>query len=172
MNRVLGKIFGGGREKVRWGLGKRVYWLAARFVLLTKYFSCGKVEQESNVYWTVHHCNKNERPTWCHLLFYFTSYVLNMFLTLIYPSSGACDCVVELPHRSSSSQFVVCWRFGAAGFGWCSFCRLKHNFHMTRSLASELLIWKHLGSQNVHTALWKLHSILGPEDDQLIGRNM
>ena len=29
---------------------------------------------------------KNERPTWCHLLFYSTSYVLNMFRTLIYPS--------------------------------------------------------------------------------------
>ena len=63
---------------------------------------------------------KNERPTWCHLLFYFTSYVLNMFRTLTYPSSGACDCVVELPHRSSCSQFVVCWRFGAAGF-WVVF---------------------------------------------------
>ena len=47
-----------------------------------------------------------------------------MFRTLIYPSSGACDCVVELPHWSSCSQFVVCWRFGAASFGWCSFCRL------------------------------------------------
>ena len=46
---------------------------------------------------------KNERPTWCHLLFYVTSYVLNMFRTLIYPSSGACDCVVELPRRSSCS---------------------------------------------------------------------
>ena len=42
--------------------------------------------------------------------------MLNKFRTLIYPSSGACDCVVELPHRSSCSQFVVCWRFGAAGF--------------------------------------------------------
>ena len=41
---------------------------------------------------------------------------LNMFRTLIYPSSGVCDCVDELPHRSSCSQFVVCWRFGAAGF--------------------------------------------------------
>ena len=48
-----------------------------------------------------------------------------MFRTLIYPSSGACDCVAELPHRSFCSQFVVCWSFGAAGFGWCSFCRLK-----------------------------------------------
>ena len=55
----------------------------------------------------------NERPTWCHLLFYFTYYVLNMFRTSIYPSSGACDCVNELPHRSSCSQFVVRWRF------WC-----------------------------------------------------
>ena len=64
-------------------------------------------------------------PTWCHLLFYFTSYVLNMFRTLIYPSSGACDSVVELPHRSPCSQFVVCWRFAAAGFGWRSFCRLQ-----------------------------------------------
>ena len=68
---------------------------------------------------------KNERPTWCHLLFYFTSYVLSMFRTLIYPSSGACDCVDELPHRSSCSQFAVCWRFGAAGLRWCSFCRLQ-----------------------------------------------
>ena len=73
---------------------------------------------------------KNERPTWCHLLFYFTSYVLNMFRTLIYPSSGACYSVVELPHWSSCSQFFVCWRFGAAGFGWCSFCRLKHSFSL------------------------------------------
>ena len=45
----------------------------------------------------------NERPTWCHLLFYFTYYVLNIFRTLIYPSSGACDCVDELPHPSSCS---------------------------------------------------------------------
>jgi len=30
-----------------------------------------------------------------------------MFRTLIYPSSGACDCVVALPHRSSCSQFVL-----------------------------------------------------------------
>ena len=34
-----------------------------------------------------------------------------MFWTLIYPSSGACDCVDELPHQSSCSQFVVCWSF-------------------------------------------------------------
>ena len=32
--------------------------------------------------------------------FYFNSYALNMFRTLIYPSSGACDYSVELPHWS------------------------------------------------------------------------
>ena len=53
----------------------------------------------------------NERTTWCHLLFYFNYYALNMFRTLIYSSSGACDCVDELPHPSSCSQFVVCWSF-------------------------------------------------------------
>jgi len=30
--------------------------------------------------------------------FYFTSYVLNMFRTLIYPSSGACDFSIVSPH--------------------------------------------------------------------------
>ena len=50
---------------------------------------------------------KNKRPTWCHLLFYFTSYVLNMFRILIYPSSGVCDYSVELPHWSYCSWFEV-----------------------------------------------------------------
>ena len=43
-------------------------------------------------------------------------------------SSGACDCVVELPHRSSCSQFVVCWRLVRLGVnsariaGWSTSC--------------------------------------------------
>ena len=45
---------------------------------------------------------KNKRPTWCHLRFYFTSYVLNTFRTLIYPSSGAREYAVELPHCASA----------------------------------------------------------------------
>ena len=61
---------------------------------------------------------KNKRPTWCHLLFYFTSYVLNMFRTLIYPSSGACDYSVELPHCSSCSWFSLCWRFSVVELEW------------------------------------------------------
>ena len=68
-----------------------------------------------------------------------------MFRALIYPSSGACDCVVELPHRSCS-QFVVCWRFGVAGFVWCSFCRLHHqssNTQRTENKTTDVVIQQH-----------------------------
>jgi len=40
---------------------------------------------------------KNKRPTWCHSLFLFHS-MLNMFRTLIHPSSGACDFSIVSPH--------------------------------------------------------------------------
>ena len=69
---------------------------------------------------------QNKRPTWCHLLFYFTSYVLNMFRTLMYPSSGALDYSVELPHWSYCSWFDVCWSFGVVGLEWYPCCRLQH----------------------------------------------
>jgi len=95
---------------------------------------------------------KNKRPTWCHLLFYFTSYVLNMFWTLIYPSSGACNCAVELPHRSFCSWFVVCWWFGAAGFEYCRCCSLQPtqtqpnqitNTHRTKNKTTDVVIQQH-----------------------------
>ena len=63
--------------------------------------------------------------------------MLNTFRTLIHPSSGAYDCVVELSHRSSCSQFAVCWKFGSAGFEWCSFCRLKPANSTTQSQAPD-----------------------------------
>ena len=66
------------------------------------------------------------------LAIFFTSYVLRMFRTLIYPSSTASDCVVELPHLSSCSQFVVCWRFGGVGFGWWPTKSPTHNKLRTR----------------------------------------
>jgi len=56
---------------------------------------------------------EEKRPTWYHLLFYLTSYVLNMFQTLIYPSSGACyysasacntDTTPTQPHRDSNTH--------------------------------------------------------------------
>ena len=48
-----------------------------------------------------------------------------MFRILIYPSSGACDYAVELPHWSFCSCFAVCWRFGAVGFELYPCCRLR-----------------------------------------------
>ena len=69
----------------------------------------------SYVYWTVHHCNswriKDQLDVTCY--FYFTSYVLNMFRTLIYPSSGACttcasacntDTTPTQPHQISNTH--------------------------------------------------------------------
>ena len=121
---------------------------------------------------------KNERPTWCHLLFYFTSYVLNVFRTLIYPSSGTCDSVVELPHRSSCSQFVVCWRFCATGFEWCSFCRLKHN--CCASACKTNTNQKPVAPNLQHTTNWEKDDRCGnsttqsqaPDDGYINFRNM
>jgi len=49
--------------------------------------------------------------------FYFTSSMLNMFRTLIRPSSGACDFSVVLTTLVVCSCFDVCWSFGVAGWG-------------------------------------------------------
>ena len=61
-----------------------------------------------------------------------------MFRILIYPSSGACDYSVELPHWSYCSWFDVCWSFSVVGLEWYPCCRLKRvsdvNISMIRSL--------------------------------------
>jgi len=57
--------------------------------------------------------------------FYLISSMLNMFRTLLHPSSGSCDYSVELPHWSYCSWFDVCWSFGVAGFGWYPCSRLQ-----------------------------------------------
>ena len=77
---------------------------------------------------------KNKRPTWCHLLFHFTSYVLNMFRTLIYPSLGACDYSVELPHWSYCSWFDVCWSFDVVRLEWYPCSRLKYSWRIKDQL--------------------------------------
>ena len=51
--------------------------------------------------------------------------MLITFRTLIYPSSGACDYSVELPHWSYCFWFDVCWSFGVVGLEWYPCCRLK-----------------------------------------------
>ena len=85
---------------------------------------------------------KNKRPTWCHLLFYFTSYVLNMFRTLLHPSSGACDYSVELPHWSYCSWFDVCCSFGVVGLEWYPCYRLSRKLLMMDIIMSEKC-WAH-----------------------------
>jgi len=71
------------------------------------------------------------------LLFYFTSYELNMFRTLIYPSSGTCDYSVELPQWSYFSWFDVCWSFGVVGLEWYPFCRLNQCFSLQHGYHSN-----------------------------------
>jgi len=51
--------------------------------------------------------------------------VLNIFRTLIHPSSGACDYSVELPHWSYCSWFDVCWIFCVVGLEWYPCCMLQ-----------------------------------------------
>jgi hypothetical protein len=38
--------------------------------------------------------NEEEEPTRCHLVFYYTYDILNMFQAPLCPSSGAYDCTV------------------------------------------------------------------------------
>jgi len=50
--------------------------------------------------------------------FYFTSSMLNMFRTLIHPSSGPCDFFYCITTLVVCSCFDVCWGFSVAGLGW------------------------------------------------------
>jgi len=54
--------------------------------------------------------------------FYFTSSMLNMFQTLIHPSSGACDFSIVSPHWSCV-LVLMCVGFSVAGFS------LLHGYH-------------------------------------------
>jgi len=49
--------------------------------------------------------------------FYFTFSMLNMFRTLIHPSSGACDFSIVITTLVVCSCFDVCWSFGVTGWG-------------------------------------------------------
>ena len=82
----------------------------------------------------MHHCDswriKDQLDVTCYfILFYFTSYVLNMFRTLIYPLSGAWNYSAELPHWSYCSWIDVRWSFRVVGLELYLCCRLKHNYN-------------------------------------------
>jgi len=57
--------------------------------------------------------------------FYFTSSMLNMFRTLIHPSSRACDFYNVITTLVVCSCFDVRWSFGVAGLGWYPCSRLN-----------------------------------------------
>ena len=57
--------------------------------------------------------------------FYFTFSLLNMFRTLIHPSSGACDFYNVITTLVVCSCFDVRWSFGVAGLGWYPCSRLN-----------------------------------------------
>jgi len=65
----------------------------------------------------------------------------NMFRTLIYPSSGACDYSVELPHWSYCSWFDVCWSFGVVGLDWYPCCRFRHVSDINISIIMSLRLF-------------------------------
>ena len=56
--------------------------------------------------------------------FYLTSSMLNMFRTLIHPSSGACDFSIVSPHWLCVLVSMCVGSFGVAVLGWYPCCRL------------------------------------------------
>ena len=62
--------------------------------------------------------------------FFFTS-MLNMFRTLLHPSSGR-----SLRLFCCITTLVVCWSFSVAGLGWYPCVRLKHTWSEQTSCAS------------------------------------
>ena len=103
-----------------------VLWLSLKRLYCTFVFSVVKYQYL-----------KNKNPTRCHLLFYFTSYRLNMFRASLCISSGVCDYAVELPHWSFRSWFAVCWKLGAVRLKQCPGCRLKRNDQCGNSTAQS-----------------------------------
>ena len=76
--------------------------------------------------------------------------MLNMFRTLIYPSSGTCNYSVELPHWSYCFCFDVCWSgIRVAGWSTASACNTdttptqphrNSNTHRTKKNSTNVVI--------------------------------
>jgi len=69
--------------------------------------------------------------------FYFTTSMLNMFPTLIHPSSTACDFFIVSPHRLCVLVSMCVGSFGVAGLGWYPCDRLNHNSLMSETCWSQ-----------------------------------
>ena len=86
------------------------------------------------------------RPTWLHLL-YYVNLLLNMFRTLIYPSSGACDFFCWITTLVVCSWFDVCRRFGVVGLQWYPCSRLRLCFSLQHGYTRKLLMMDILMSE-------------------------
>ena len=83
-----------------------------------------------------------------------------MFQTLIYPSSGARDCSVELPHWSYCSWFDVCWSFGVVGLEWYPCCRLKlQPFFLTGHIMRYFHSFGTIPSTHIFKTSWQVTSL-------------
>jgi len=95
----------------------------------------------------------NKRPIWSHLLFYFTSYVLNMFRTLIHPTSGACDFSIVSPHwlcvLVSMCVAVSVWLVGVVSVWQAEACRTdttpnqphrNSNTHRNKNITTNVVV--------------------------------
>ena len=74
----------------------------------------------SYVYWTVQHCDnwRMKKPTRCHLIFYYTSYRLDMFQALLRPSLGARD--FDVVYHIGRFVLGLLYVGGEVRLGWIS----------------------------------------------------
>jgi len=93
-----------------------------------------------------------------------------MFRTLIYPSSGACNYSVELPHWSYCSWFDVCWSFGVVGLELYPCCRLKPPTRIPPQPATPKL--QHTSKQEHTTNVVIQQKVAAPDDGCINVRNM
>ena len=77
-----------------------------------------------------------------------------MFRALIYPSSGICDYVVELPQWLYYSWIAVCWSQGAVGLGWYTGCRLKHKCFSRQLGYHHCMVSLYIQKYAVHKTFW------------------
>ena len=131
------------------------------------------------------------------MLSLFHLYLLNMFRTLICPSSGACDYDGGLPRRLSYSLFVVCWgllrvMLGGIGFaGWSTTvlfvlhsltCPIpgchwqsQHNLNPTIQSSNAYFISWHYGTQHTqacHSQLNLVESTITSFHNTHLGTNI
>jgi len=96
--------------------------------------------------------------------FYFTSSMLNMFRTLIHPSSGACDFSIVSPHWSC--VLVSTWWYNrkVAGSWWWMYQCPKHVEHRRSEIKLKKL-WCQVGllffNYSIHLFGTKNHLIHG-----------